>query len=91
MSANSRQTITGTLQAQHGSLRIRANVGGAQVFLDGDHVGTIPSGSGVLDLSGLNPGTYELSVVAPGFSTHTSTVRINAGSTSDVRVQQTRR
>jgi len=88
---NSRQTVTGNLQAQEGSLRIRANVGGAQVFLNGVHQGTIPSGSGILDLTGLNPGTYELTVVATGFTTHTSTVRINAGSTAEVRVQQSRR
>lgn len=91
VSANSRQTINGSLTAQMGSLRIRANVGGAQVYLDGVHQGTIPNGSGILELTGLNPGTYELTVVAPGFSTHSSTVRINAGSSSEVRVQQQRR
>ena len=88
---DTRQTVRGNLTAQTGNLRIRANVGGAQVYLDGNHQGAIPSGSGVLDLTGLNPGTYELVVVAPGFTTHTSTVRINSGSTSDVRVQQQRR
>ncbi len=91
VNADSRQTITGSLEAQSGSLRIRANVGGAQVYLDGTHYGTIPSGSGVLDLSGITPGVYELTVVAPGFNSHSSTVRINAGSTAEVRVQQTRR
>lgn len=91
VNADTRQTVRGNLSAQTGNLRIRANVGGAQVYLDGNHQGTIPTGSGVLDLSGLNPGTYELVVVAPGFSTHTSTVRINSGSTAEVRVQQSRR
>lgn len=91
VSADSRQTVNGSLQAQSGNLRIRANVGGAQVYLDGVHQGTIPSGSGVLDLTGLSEGTYELVVVAPGFNTYTGTVRINAGSTAEVRVQQTRR
>lgn len=91
VNADTRQTVRGNLTAQTGNLRIRANVGGAQVYLDGNHQGAIPSGSGVLDLTGLNPGTYELVVVAPGFTTHTSTVRINPGSTSDVRVQQQRR
>ena len=91
VSANSRQTVNGSLAAQLGNLRIRGNVGGAQVYLDGIHQGTIPSGNGILDLTGLNPGTYELTVVAPGYNTHSSTVRINSGSTADVRVQQQRR
>src|SRR5690554_6621305 len=46
VSANTRQTVNGSLAALSGNLRIRANVGGAQVYLDGIHQGTIPNGTG---------------------------------------------
>lgn len=91
VSGGSRQTVEGSLRSLTGSLRIIANVGGAQVFINGALQGTIPSGSGTLDLSGLATGTHELVVIAPGYNTHLSTVRINSGSRTEVRVSQSRR
>lgn len=85
------RSVSANLRATTGSIRITANVGGAQVFLNGAASGTIPSGSGVLDLPGLQAGTYEVVVVAPGYATFLNNVRVSAGSTSDVRVRQERR
>jgi hypothetical protein len=91
VNAGSDRTVNANLRALTGSIRVTANVGGAQVFLDGVASGTIPSGSGVLELPGLQSGTYDLVVIAPGYATFLNNVRVAAGSTNDVRVRQERR
>lgn len=82
------QTVSVRLSPRLGSLRVNANVGGAQVFLDGRAVGTIASGSGVLELDSLEPGQYQLTVVAPGYETFVSRVSVQAGEMSEVRLRQ---
>ncbi|UCH25543.1 MAG: PEGA domain-containing protein [Trueperaceae bacterium] len=73
-----------------GTLVIRANVGGAQVFLDGEFSGNIPSGSGVLVLSDLRSGTHEVTIVAPGYRSVVEEFRIRGGETEELRVRQRR-
>ncbi len=79
------------LRVQEGTLEVTGNIGNAQVFLDGREVGRLASGSGRLIVDGLTPGSYELVVLAPGYSTYLGTVRIEAGRTTTQRVSQTRR
>jgi hypothetical protein len=74
-----------------GTLVVRANVGGAQLFLDGRSVGTIPSGSGTLRLPQLDAGEVELTLVAPGYETVVTRVNVRAGEVREVRLDQRRR
>ncbi|HEX7022533.1 MAG TPA: PEGA domain-containing protein [Trueperaceae bacterium] len=88
--ANSSQTVSVDLQGQNGSLFIQANVGGAQVYVDGRSVGAVPSPSGQLTIQDLAPGTHELTVVAPGFQSAVRQFQIQAGQTTQIRVTQAR-
>lgn len=74
-----------------GTLVIVANVGGAQVFLDGRAVGTIPSGNGTLRLPQIDAGEVEITLVAPGYETEVEEVRVRAGEVHEVRMRQERR
>ena len=85
------QEVSTSLRADNGSLRIRANVGGATVFIDGEEYGTIPNGSGQLSVSDLPAGTHQLTVTAPGFTTAVREFDINPGRTTEIRVSQSRR
>lgn len=80
--------INATLQQTTGSIRVQANVGGAQVFLDGRAVGTIQSGSGQLTLDTLSPGVHQLTVVAPGYTTYVTDVNVRPGERAAVTVRQ---
>lgn len=91
VSGGTDQNVRASLRSLAGTLVITANVGGAQVFLDGRAVGTIPSGSGRLTLSDLSDGFHEVTVVAPGFTTVVNEVRVRAGETTELRVRQERR
>jgi Domain of unknown function (DUF4384)/PEGA domain len=91
VSANSNQTVPANLAPVAGSLRIRANVGGAVVFLNGQQAGTIPNGSGELTLNNLPSGTHELVVIAPGFRTFVGDFTVRGGQTTDLSVVQSRR
>ena len=71
-----------------GTLIVQANVGGAQVFLDGRSVGTIPSGSGTLRIPQLDAGEVEVTLVAPGYQTVVTRVTIRAGEVREVRLDQ---
>jgi hypothetical protein len=82
--------VDATLRRAQGSLEVQANVGGALVFVDGRQVGTIASGSGRFSLDGLDPGSHELTVVAPGFRTYVTTFDVRSGRASEVRVRQSR-
>lgn len=88
--ANQETRVTGSLRAQAGTLVLTANVGGARVFLDGREVGVIPSGTGRLTLRDLAPGTFEVTLIAPGYRTLVETVRVTAGRSTEVTVRQTR-
>ena len=84
------QTVGANLQPLLGSVQIQANVGGAQVFINGEMVGTVPNGSGRLTLDDLPTGTHELVIVAPGFNTVVRSFEIRGGQTTQVRVSQSR-
>lgn len=87
---NSDQTVTADLRPLTGSLQVRANVGGARVFVNGEQVGTIPSGSGRLTIDDLPAGQHELTVVAPGFTTVLRDFSVRGGETTTINVSQTR-
>jgi hypothetical protein len=91
VSPNSNQTVRADLAPVSGSLRVRANVGGAVVFLNGQQAGTVPNGSGELTLSNLPSGTHELVVIAPGFRTFVGDFTVRGGQTTDLSVVQSRR
>lgn len=91
VNAGSNQTVNATLQSRQGSLNVRANVGGAQVFVNGQQVGTVPNGTGLLNVPNLPSGSHELVVIAPGFRTFLSEFQIDGGRTTEVRVSQSRR
>jgi Domain of unknown function (DUF4384)/PEGA domain/Carboxypeptidase regulatory-like domain len=91
VSPNSNQTVRADLAPVAGSLRVRANVGGAVVFLNGQQAGTIPNGTGELTLNNLPTGTHELVVIAPGFRTFVGDFNIRGGQTTDLSVVQSRR
>ncbi len=88
---NRERTIQAELYRATGTLVLYANVGGARVFLDGNEVGVIPSGSGRLEIPDLEGGQYEVTVVAPGYATLVDLVRIQAGFATTLEVQQQRR
>ena len=89
--SGSSQTVSGSLQARAGNLIIIANVGGASAFINGNMVGTVPNGSGRIDVGNLPAGRHELVIIAPGFRTFMTEFQVTAGQTAQVRVQQTRR
>lgn len=82
------RTVRRSLQALTGSLRIEANVGGARAFLNGRPIGTIASGSGLLELGDVEPGWYELTLVAPGYETVVESVHVDAGERTTLRIRQ---
>lgn len=86
-----RRTVRAELQPLTGTLRVRGNVGGARVFLDGRSMGTLSSGSGLLEIEDLSKEEYELTVVASGYETVVRTVEVDLGRTRDVSVRQSRR
>lgn len=88
---DTQQTVRRSLRPLQGSLRINSNVGGAQAFLDGRHVGTVADGTGRLDVPSLEPGNYQLTLVASGYQTLVERVEIYAGERTEVRVRQERR
>ena len=91
VNAGSDQDVNASLEARRGGVNVRANVGGAKVFINGSEVGTVPNGTGLLNVGNLPNGSHELVVIAPGFRTHLSEFQIRGGQTTDVRVSQTRR
>jgi len=72
-----------------GTLHIRDNVGGALAFVDGNQVGTIANGSGVLTVPNLQPGQHELTLVAPGYHSYVSSFSIQPGQTTRLQTSQT--
>lgn len=91
VNAGDDQDVNATLEAREGSVNVRANVGGASVFINGQEVGTVPNGTGLLNVGNLPSGSHELVVIAPGFRSHLSEFQVRGGQTTDVRVSQTRR
>ncbi|HWG85711.1 MAG TPA: PEGA domain-containing protein [Deinococcales bacterium] len=75
-------TVPVQLQAipRTGTLVIRANIAGAVVYLNGNRAGQI-SGNGTLSVANLNSGSYEVTIVAPGYRTYVSDVNVQGGQT----------
>lgn len=84
-------TVRVDLRPILGSLVVQGNVGGAQAFLDGRPVGSLPSGSGRLEIGQLDAGEVEVTVIAPGYSTAVTRVVVRGGETTEIRVRQDRR
>jgi hypothetical protein len=81
-------TYTAQLQAipRTGTITVRSNVAGALVFVNGDRVGQI-SGNGTFSLGTLNAGSYEVTVIAPGYRTFVGNVTVQGGQTTSVTAQ----
>ena len=66
----------------------RQNVQGAQVQLKARSTGavrnTLTNEAGIFELAGIPPGEYELTVSAPGFQAHATTVRLEVGQRMNV-------
>lgn len=82
------KNVSGVLRAQQGTLELTGNVGGATVLIDGSRVGTIPNGTGRLTLENLSPGTHEITVTAPGFTTYVGEFEILSGQATSLSVSQ---
>jgi hypothetical protein len=85
------QTVSPTLRALRGALVVQANVGGARVFVNGNEVGAVPSGTGRLHVPDLPAGTHELTVVAPGYGSVIRDFEIRGGETAELQISQIRR
>jgi len=79
-----------SLRGLSATLVIQANVGGASVFIDGTFAGTIPNGTGRLELRDVQPGRHEVVVIAPRYATYVTTVSIESGRTVELNVRQSR-
>jgi hypothetical protein len=80
-----RVTVNPRLQPERpptGSVRIIANVDGAQVILDGDPIGVVPA-----DAADLVPGSHIVEVTAPGFHAGRQDVQVEAGQRRVVRLE----
>jgi hypothetical protein len=73
-----------------GELLVQGNVGGAEVYLDGEYRGSLASGSDELLLRDLAAGEYRLRVSASGFENVERRVTVRANERTQVRVSQPR-
>ena len=74
-----------------GSIRLKANVATAKVYIDGALMGTVDDFDGLshhLDIAG---GHHELELRADGYESHTSTVDVQVGKTVTERVTLNRK
>jgi hypothetical protein len=69
------------LAAADGSLRVKADVSGAEVYLDGRSVGATP-----LTLQALPAGTHKLVLVKPGYEDYAQDVEVQPGQMAKVFV-----
>lgn len=84
------RSVDASMRGMQSTVVVQANVGGAQVFIDGSQVGSIPNGTGRLQVSNVQPGSHELVVIAPGFATYVTTFNAQGGSTVELNVRQSR-
>ncbi|HZJ08126.1 MAG TPA: PEGA domain-containing protein, partial [Trueperaceae bacterium] len=84
------RSVDVTMRGMQSTVVVQANVGGALVFIDGSQVGSIPNGTGRLQVSNVPSGSHELVVVAPGFATYVTTFNAQGGSTVELNVRQSR-
>lgn len=88
--AGDSRTVSMRMAQTRATMVIEGNVGGARVFVNGREVGALASGSGRYTVADIDPGSYEVVVIAPGYRTHVETVRVRAGETTNVRFRQDR-
>ena len=67
--------------APAGALRVKTDITGVQIFLDGQERGTTPT-----TLRGLVPGPHQLALVKDGYEAHEQAVTVTAGKTELVVV-----
>jgi hypothetical protein len=91
LAAGETRTLRVRLSSLTATLEVDAGMGGALVFLDGRSVGSTRMGSGRLVVEGLEPGRYQLTVVAPGYETYVTWLDLFGGRTRTVIVDQDRR
>lgn len=84
------RSVDASMRGMQSTVVVQANVGGAQVFIDGSPVGSIPNGTGRLQVSNIQSGSHELVVIAPGFATYVTTFNAQGGSTVELNVRQSR-
>ncbi len=82
--------VSAELRRRTGTLELTANVGGARVFLNGRDVGSVANGTGRLTVRDLEAGTYQITVVAPGYRTVVEDVSISGGRSTTVTLRQAR-
>lgn len=85
------RTLRVRLSSLAAALQVETGVGGALVFLDGRSIGSTSIGTGRLFIDGLEPGRYQLTVVAPGYETYVTWLDLFGGRTRTVVVAQDRR
>ena len=73
--AAERRALRAKLAPLAATLRVKSNVAGAQVRIDGKSVGSTP-----LELKNVEPGSHELVVSAEGYDTHTETLTLDLAS-----------
>ena len=69
-----------------GSIRLRANVSSAKVYVDGTLVGTVDEFDGLTHHLDLEPGTHALELRADGYQSATKDVNVSAGKTTTERL-----
>ncbi len=74
ISAGRPTTVTATLTATYGSLRVQTTPSGAEVHLNGTAIGSAP-----LVVNDLEPGSYAVSLSKKGYETANRTVTVTAG------------
>lgn len=84
------RSVDASLRGMQSTVVVQANVGGAHVFIDGSQVGSIPNGTGRLQVSNVSSGSHELVVIAPGFATYVTTFNAQGGSRVELNVRQSR-
>lgn len=88
--AGQNRTVDARLQPIRSGVVINANIGGARVFINGGEVGTIPNGTGRLEVLDMNAGMHELVIIAPGYQTYVGSFRIGSGQVVELNVRQSR-
>lgn len=85
-----RVNATLSQREQRGTLLVQGNVGGARVFINGESVGRLQSGSGELRVSDLPTGEHRLRVSASDYYDveRTFTIRANETTRLEVRLEQ---
>ncbi len=86
--ANQVTILSATLvpgMANTGSITISSTPSGAIILLDGNYQGFTHAGSG-FEITGLDPGAYNLTLLLPGYQDYVADVRVNPDESSRVDV-----